>query len=326
MSMTNHAVGIWTCTQVAWQFRVISIRPNGISKLDREFPSWSLRKKRRISRSYCSGPRDRSNQLAEGLHQSKINYGKRFFWLWRIGFDDGARIVMVPRYCLFDLRNYRAWSRDKTKGLKTLAPNGRLKNPFSGRQLGLVQEETLIVLYTRMPRETVRTTWNEVETRKKFSPRTSVLFSTESEETDWRKSLNSLKASLATKLKKSLSVAGKMKKIVVSLSTSSFVSWLQVWKQMHSWLWLPISTSWRWKETQREFEKKKVLKDQLPFWKKKKNVKDCVSQNSDPMSSTFHGKLKNWDWTLRRDTAEILRMHLVHYWIREIRRRSGGII
>ena len=60
-----------------------------------------------------------------------------------------------------------------------------------------------------------------------------------------------------------------MKKIVVSLSTSSFVSWLQVWKQMHSWLWLPISTSWRWKETQREFEKKKVLHHQLPFWKKK---------------------------------------------------------
>ena len=117
-----------------------------------------------------------------------------------------------------------------------------------------------------------------------------------------------------------------MKKIVVSLSTSSFVSWLQVWKQMHSWLSLPISTSWRWKETQREFEKKKVLKDQLPFWKKEKNVKGCVSQKSDPMSSTLHGKLKNWDWTLRRDTPEILRMHLVQNWIRESRRRSGGII
>ena len=34
--------------------------------------------KRRISRSYCSGSRDRSNQLAEGPHQSKINYGKDF--------------------------------------------------------------------------------------------------------------------------------------------------------------------------------------------------------------------------------------------------------
>ena len=26
MSMTNHVLGIWTCTQVAWQFRVVSTR------------------------------------------------------------------------------------------------------------------------------------------------------------------------------------------------------------------------------------------------------------------------------------------------------------
>ena len=63
---------------------------------------------------------------------------------------------------------------------------------------------------SRVPRETVRTTWDEVERRKKFSPRASILFSTESEGTDWRKSLYSLKASLATKAKKSLSIAGKM--------------------------------------------------------------------------------------------------------------------
>ena len=40
----------------------------------------------------------------------------------------------------------------------------------------------------------------------------------------------------------------------------------------------------------------------------------------------FHGKLKNWDWTLRRDTPEILRIHLVRNWIRERKRQSGGII
>ena len=28
----------------------------------------------------------------EGPHQSKFNYGQRFLWLWRIGFDDGGRI------------------------------------------------------------------------------------------------------------------------------------------------------------------------------------------------------------------------------------------
>ena len=34
--------------------------------------------KRRISRSYCSGSRDRSNQLAEGPHQIEINHEKDF--------------------------------------------------------------------------------------------------------------------------------------------------------------------------------------------------------------------------------------------------------
>ena len=63
----------------------------------------------------------------------------------------------------------------KGKGRKTLKPIGRMKNVFSGRQLGLVQEETLVVFYTRMPRETVRTTWDEVERRKKISPRASIL-------------------------------------------------------------------------------------------------------------------------------------------------------
>ena len=51
MSMTNDALSIWTCTQVVWQFRVISTRIcicNSLtrrnSELDREFPSRSLRK------------------------------------------------------------------------------------------------------------------------------------------------------------------------------------------------------------------------------------------------------------------------------------------
>ena len=109
--------------------------------------------------------------------------------------------------CLFDLRifsferNYRAWSRDKRKGRKTLTLTGRLENVFSGRQLGLVQEETLVVFCTRMPWETVRTTREWSGGRKKFSPGASILFNTESEETDWRKSLNSVKASPATRAK-----------------------------------------------------------------------------------------------------------------------------
>ena len=57
---------------------------------------------------------------------------------------------MVLRYCLFvffaKLQGVRAVTRQK--GRKTLTPSGRLKNVSSGRQLGLVQEETLVVFST----------------------------------------------------------------------------------------------------------------------------------------------------------------------------------
>ena len=127
-------------------------------------------------------------------------------------------------------------------------------------------------------------------------------------------SLNSLLASPTTRAENSLSIADKMKKIVVWLSASSRVSWLQVWKQMHSWLSLPMTTSWWWEQPQREVEKK-VLKDQLLFWKKKKSK--VVNVKIQIQWILFHGKLKNWDWTRRADTTEILRMHLGQNWIRE---------
>ena len=63
-----------------------------------------------------------------------------------------------------------------------LTPMRRLENVLSGRLLGLVQEETFVVFATGR-RETM---WKEVERRKKILPRTSILFSTESEGTDWR--------------------------------------------------------------------------------------------------------------------------------------------
>ena len=93
---------------------------------------------------------------------------------------------MVLRYCfvylIYEITERRAVTRQK--GRKTLTPSGRLKNDFSGRQLGLVQEETVVVFYTRIPRETLRTTWDEVERRNKISPGASILFSTESEYID----------------------------------------------------------------------------------------------------------------------------------------------
>ena len=184
--MTNRGVGIGTCAQYMTILRYLPLEmhlqnswPNGISKLDRELPSRSLRKiEESRARIAVDQEIEATSSLKDLINPKSITW-KDFSDYVRIGFDDGGRIEMVLRYCLFDLRNYR----------ETLTPSGRLKNVFSGRQLGLVQEETLVVFYTRMPRETARTTWDKVERRKKFSPGASILFSTESEDTDWREKL-----------------------------------------------------------------------------------------------------------------------------------------
>ena len=115
----------------------------------------------------------------------------------------------------------------------------------------------------------------------------------------------------------------KMKKIVVWLSTSSRVSWLQVWKQMHSWLSLPISTCWWWEETQLEVEERRYSRISCySEWKTSK----VVHLKTQIQWILLYGKLEDWYWTLRRDTPEILRMHLVQNWIRERQRQSGGMI
>ena len=121
----NSGVGTGTCTQ---SMTIPSYLPlemhlqSSLTKRSFKAGSWiskqEFAQKRRISRSYRSGSRDRSNQLAEGPHQSKINYGKRFLWSRITGFDDGGRIEMRLRCCWFDLRNYR----------ENLTPSRRLKN------------------------------------------------------------------------------------------------------------------------------------------------------------------------------------------------------
>ena len=189
LSMTNHALGIWICTQVAWQFRVISTRrcickipwPNEISELDREFPSWSLCKSEE-SRARIAADQEieASSSLKDFINLKSIT-GRDFSDYEELDLMMAAELKWCYdiAYLIYEITERRAVTRQE--GRKILTPSGRLKNVFSGRQLGLVQEETLVVFYTRIPRETVRTTWNEVEIRRKFSPRASLLFSIESE-------------------------------------------------------------------------------------------------------------------------------------------------
>ena len=122
---------------------------------------------------------------------------------------------------------------------------GKAKNAYTERKteecfqretVGSCSRRDACSFYTGLPRETVRTTWNELEMRKKFSSRSKHPLD--------GKSLKSPKASPVTKAENSSSMVGNMKNIVVWLSTSSRVSWLPVWKHLHSWLSLPFSTSW----------------------------------------------------------------------------------
>ena len=161
---------------------------------------------------------------------------------------------------------------------------------------------------------------DEVEIRKKFSPRASILFTTESEETDWRKKLEQSKGQ---SWKNSLSMMGKMKKIVAWLPTSSRVSWLQVWKQMHSWLLFLYRHAEGEKQPQREVEKRRYLRIS-GYSEGKKSPRLCISRlRSNEFYST-----ESWRIGIERFRThhEILRMHLVQDWIRERKKQSGGII
>ena len=136
------------------------------------------------------GSRDRSNQLAEGPHQSKVNYGKRFslniknwIWWWRQNWN-GATMLLI---WFKNLQSVEQW-QDK-KGQNILTPSGRLKNVFSGRQIGSSsRRDTCSFLHSHATGDR-ETTWEENGRRKKISPWASILFSTESEETDWRERL-----------------------------------------------------------------------------------------------------------------------------------------
>ena len=215
-----------------------------------------------------------------------------------------------------------AKARNKRKGRNILTLSGRLKNVFSGKQLGLGQEETLVVfLHTHA----TGGPWRQRGMKWRYARNSHLEQAYSSlpkvkKQTDGKK----LEQSKGQSWKNSLSMMGKMKKIVAWLPTSSRVSWLQVWKQMHSWLSLPIWTCWRWEATSARGREKKVLKDKLLFWgKKESKVLYLKTQIPWMLSST-----ESWRIGIERFGThhEILRMHLVQDWIRERKKQSGGII
>ena len=145
------------------------------------------------------------------------------------------------------------------------------------------------------------------------------------EQTDVESS-NSPKASLATGAKNPLSMAGKMKKIVVWLSASSRVSWLQVWKQMRLWHAFPISTCWWWEVTSARGRRKEGYWRSSCYSEGKKESK-VVYLKTQIQWILFYGKLEKWNWTLRPDTPwNSWDAPAYETKIRERKEQSGGII
>ena len=101
----------------------------------------------------CTQGMTNPSYLSSEMHlQKKKSLTKR-------NFRAGSRISEQKILRKGEESRARASSRDKMKGADSLHRSGRLENVFSGRLL--FKKETIVVFYTRMPRDAVRL-WKEV--------------------------------------------------------------------------------------------------------------------------------------------------------------------
>ena len=140
---------------------------------------------------------------------------------------------------------------------------------------------------------------------------------TEGKESDWRKCLYRLKASLVTEAQNSLSIAGKLNNIVVWLSTVTSL-------ETDLWLSLHILTCWWVKmlTSMREVENK-VLKDQLLFWKKQKY--DELGLNASAGHTWSSQDVPGTKWI--REIKRAIWRHLPKRWTswkKSLRAQFGG--
>ena len=116
-----------------------------------------------------------------------------------------------------------------------------------------------------------------------------------------------------------------MQNIGVCWSAFSRVSWLQVWKQMHLWPSLPISTCWWWEVTSARGRGKKVLKEQLQFWREK-GPRLCISKlRSNEFYSMESCRIGRLDASAGH-TMKFSGRNWYDTKIREGKGQSGGIV
>ena len=162
--MTNHAVGIGTCTQSMTHLGDASSKK-----------SWIKRSKQPA--------RWRTSSVQSQLREKIFLIMKNWIWWWRQNWNGATMLLIWSK----NLQSVEQW-QDK-KGQNILTPSERLKNVFSGRRIGSSsRRDTCSFLHSHATGDR-ETTWEENGRRKKISLWASILFSTESEETDWRERL-----------------------------------------------------------------------------------------------------------------------------------------
>ena len=188
---------------------------------------------------------------------------------------------------------------------------------FSRRLLDLVQEETLVVFNTSMPRDAVRLCGKKWETQRRSHFEQAYSSVPKVMEQTHVKNSNSPEASPAIRVKNPLSMEGKMEKhrransriipcvAVTSLETVAFVAFVAFF------------------DTARGREKKY---SRSSFYSKgKKSPRLCISRRR---SNEFYST-ESWKIGIERFGGthhEILGMHLVRNKFRERKGQSGRII
>ena len=281
----------------AWQFRIVSPRrcicKNSLTKRNFRAGSWiseqKFAKKRRISRSYCSGS-TKSKQPARWRTSSIRNH---------------LRVKNFPDCEELDLMMVTELKRCYDKYICTSKGGSASKSKWLERTTDFSEGVRLLIWSAKLTwRGKGQNSYAERKTGECFQRKTvgscsrrdncNFLHTHEGNLTqnehpfEYRKWKNRLTWKAQTVSRPVLRLVLKIPCLwKARWKASSRVSWLQVWKQMHLWHSLPISTCRWWEVTPARSREKKVFKEQLPFWGEKESKVVYLGTHSDTMNSTL---------------------------------------
>ena len=229
---------------------------------------------------------------------------------------DASGIYKIPWPVKFQswIVNFRAEVCEKARNLtllRGLVTEGKGPNSLTNRKTGECFHRKTAGSYSRRDNNSFQHTHatGRRETLWKEVGDASILFSTETKRTDWREKLKHSKGRPYDKSWNSLVYVRQDEKdrrviigivarvVVTSLETDAFVAFVAFFRHAGGE-----------KKPQREVEKRRYSRSRCYSEGKKSKV---VCLKTQIQWIFFYGKLKNWDWTLRRNTPGILRMHLV---------------